>query len=158
MTSTDHVLDAIDHALEDWEVSQDAMRWAPEVATPRGSARVWIAPVGSPMPVVHGLWQNVGWTDETHLFRENVDLRPYLETIRRDIRDLAVTYRMPPPPDVYELYDEDWNDHSGTSIVRYQRADGAWITDTITRASDGVERLDDRRIETVRDGLDRPDA
>lgn len=27
---TEHVLDAIDHALEDWAVSEDAMRWTPE--------------------------------------------------------------------------------------------------------------------------------
>lgn len=30
MTAVDHVLAAIDGALQDWDVSDDAMRWSPD--------------------------------------------------------------------------------------------------------------------------------
>lgn len=39
MTTSDNVLDNIDHALHDWDMSPDAMRWTPE-------------PVNAPQPPV----------------------------------------------------------------------------------------------------------
>jgi hypothetical protein len=40
---TQHVLDAIDGALEDWSVSGDAMRWTPE---PQEVQPIWTLPAG----------------------------------------------------------------------------------------------------------------
>jgi hypothetical protein len=39
MTTSDNVLDNIDHALHDWDTSADAMRWTPE-------------PINAPQPTV----------------------------------------------------------------------------------------------------------
>lgn len=72
MSTADHILDQIDHALHDYDVSDDAMRSAPAATTWRGHSvsmeitdeavgepRMWIAPVGvSPDQV--GEWQEIG--------------------------------------------------------------------------------------------------
>lgn len=52
----DSVLDAIDHAIGDWAVSGDAMRWNPE-----GPAE---QPIGEPAPayvLADGQWQHLGY-------------------------------------------------------------------------------------------------
>jgi hypothetical protein len=38
--STDHILDAIDHAIGDYDTSGDAMRWTPRTEPPTANARV----------------------------------------------------------------------------------------------------------------------
>lgn len=58
---TSHVLDAIDHAIADWETSDDAMRWTPDPAP------VDDRPAGT-RPTGRGLrygWTEVGYIDET---------------------------------------------------------------------------------------------
>lgn len=52
---TQHVIDAIDGALDDWSVSGDAMRWTPEQPGPAAplhlpASRIFFAPAGTPPP------------------------------------------------------------------------------------------------------------
>lgn len=57
MSTADDVIDSIDHALQDWSASPDAMRWTPEPAPPRNSLPSrWHQPAGSPYPY---LWSAV---------------------------------------------------------------------------------------------------
>lgn len=53
MSTADHILDQIDHALGDYSVSDDAMRSRPEPAGPRGKTTMSI--MGA-----DGEWQEVG--------------------------------------------------------------------------------------------------
>ncbi len=63
---TDEVLDAIDQAVEDWEISGDAMRWRPEVPDdlppPRvymvQQDRVYVAPLGAGWEQLRGVNQD----------------------------------------------------------------------------------------------------
>lgn len=51
MSEFDHVIEAIDGALEDWSVSPDAMRWTPEPEEPpaRGGLLSWEGLAATPM-------------------------------------------------------------------------------------------------------------
>jgi len=82
MTSADDVLAQINHALEDWSVSEDAMRWQPEAPKPqlatllRNGTRVFVT---TSADASIGDWSD--WTELGHT-----------------VDGATFTYRPPPPP------------------------------------------------------------
>lgn len=67
MTGTDAVLAAIDHALDDYDTSVDAMRWTAEPARPSGAPNVYLRPMfvvptgASVLEAMHRLVQTSPW-------------------------------------------------------------------------------------------------
>lgn len=76
MTSTDDILAQIDHAVDDWTISEDAMRSKP-VVEPQSVARtaVWIAPVGTD-PRDTGAWQEVGYITDLDMTIDPATIDP----------------------------------------------------------------------------------
>lgn len=117
MSDINPILDAIDHCLEDWAVGPDAMRWNPN-PTPGGvgslvldETHLWVAPANTPPPGIAvpswvidyewpdtSRWDTIGYTTEPVELRiadVDTDLRPYMEAIRAEIRELAAVTEIP---------------------------------------------------------------
>lgn len=86
VTNVDHVIESIDNALDDWTVSDDAMRWAPDEVNPPLAdwERALIEPgVLWTLPGVDA--QFAGW----------VDIGQIAEEIQAEVRALAAITEIP---------------------------------------------------------------
>jgi hypothetical protein len=73
--TSDDILSAIDHALDDWTVSGDAMRWRPK---PPADQRVG--------------WTDVGRTTDSGFVIDPTDLGPAMEYVRQQIHRYSTAY------------------------------------------------------------------